>query len=138
MLGNETFDGRCRATGTEDVKEVLEQIEVGHGLHLDTPEIPVFYALSLPGNRYTLPQVALHPVRPMLATSAKKLPVGKEWTYEVKWDGYRTLALKEGSRVTLLSRNLKNATAQYPTVARSVAQLGAEAALLDGEIVAVD
>ena len=69
----------------------------------------------------------------MLATSADKLPVGKEWTYEVKWDGYRTLALKEGSRVTLLSRNLKNATAQYPTVARSVAQLGAEAALLDGE-----
>ena len=82
--------------------------------------------------------MALRPVRPMLATSAEKLPVGKEWTYEVKWDGYRTLALKEGSRVTLLSRNLKNATAQYPTVARSVAQLGAEAALLDGEIVAVD
>jgi bifunctional non-homologous end joining protein LigD len=74
----------------------------------------------------------------MLATSADKLPVGKEWTYEVKWDGYRTLALKEGSRVILLSRNLKNATAQYPTVARSVSRLGAEAALLDGEIVAVD
>jgi ATP-dependent DNA ligase len=40
----------------------------------------------------------------------------------VKWDGYRTLAIKDGARVTLLSRNLKDATAQYPTVARAVAQ----------------
>jgi bifunctional non-homologous end joining protein LigD len=74
----------------------------------------------------------------MLATSARKLPAGDEWTYEVKWDGYRTLALKRGQRVTLLSRNLKDATAQYPTVARSVLQLPADTALLDGEIVAVD
>src|SRR5947209_15066723 len=80
----------------------------------------------------------VRPVPPMLATSAEKLPAGEDWTYEVKWDGYRTLALKDGPRVTLLSRNLKNATAQYPTIARSVAQLRAEAALLDGEIVAVD
>ena len=76
--------------------------------------------------------------KPMLAQSGDELPVGPAWTYEVKWDGYRTLALKDGPRVTLLSRNLKNATSQYPTIARSVAQLRAEAALLDGEIVAVD
>jgi hypothetical protein len=38
----------------------------------------------------------------------------------VKWNGYRTLAAKDGARVTLLSRNLKDATAQYPTVARAV------------------
>jgi hypothetical protein len=47
VLGNESFDGHCRATGTEEVNEVLQQIEVGHGFHLDTPEIPVLYALSL-------------------------------------------------------------------------------------------
>jgi bifunctional non-homologous end joining protein LigD len=74
----------------------------------------------------------------MLATSADTLPVGDEWTYEVKWDGYRTLALKEGARVTLLSRNLKNATAQYPLVARGVSGLRANSVLLDGEVVAVD
>ena len=71
----------------------------------------------------------------MLATSAARLPEGEQWSYEVKWDGYRTLAVKDGARVTLLSRNLKDATAQYPTVARSVAQIGDNAALLDGEIV---
>jgi bifunctional non-homologous end joining protein LigD len=51
-------------------------------------------------------------VRPMLATSAAQLPEGEHWSYEVKWDGYRTLAVKDGARVTLLSRNLKDATAQ--------------------------
>jgi bifunctional non-homologous end joining protein LigD len=74
----------------------------------------------------------------MLATSADALPVGDDWTYEVKWDGYRTLVLKDGPRVTLLSRNLKNATGQFPAVARIVSQLRADTALIDGEIVAVD
>ena len=58
--------------------------------------------------------VNLKAVRPMLATSAVRLPEGQHWSYEVKWDGYRTLAVKDGARVTLLSRNLKDATAQSP------------------------
>jgi bifunctional non-homologous end joining protein LigD len=74
----------------------------------------------------------------MLATSAEQLPVGIDWTYEVKWDGYRTLALKSRQRVTLLSRNLKDVSAQYKWVARSVAELDAGTVLLDGEIVALD
>src|SRR4051812_30563362 len=41
---------------------------------------------------------------PMLATTGTVLPEGPLWTYEVKWDGYRALALKDGSRVQLLSR----------------------------------
>src|SRR5436190_7138157 len=80
----------------------------------------------------------VRPVPPMLATSAEKLPAGEDWTYEVKWDGYRTLALKQGKRVTLLSRNLKDATAQYPSVARTVQTVNADTVLLDGEIVALD
>ena len=74
----------------------------------------------------------------MLATAAATLPTGDEWSYEVKWDGYRTLAQKSGDRVRLWSRNLKDATAQYSAVARSVAAVEAEATLLDGEIVALD
>ena len=44
-------------------------------------------------------------VKPMTATAADVLPIGPAWSYEVKWDGYRTLAVKDGARVTLLSRN---------------------------------
>jgi bifunctional non-homologous end joining protein LigD len=82
--------------------------------------------------------VAVRPLPPMLASSARHLPKGAGWSYEVKFDGYRTLAIKDGSRVKLLSRNLKDATRLYPAVAREVARLRAESVLLDGEIVAVD
>jgi DNA ligase D-like protein (predicted ligase) len=74
----------------------------------------------------------------MLALPASTLPQGDEWTYEVKWDGYRAQALKSGSTVSLASRNLKNITRQYPDVARAVRSVRAKAAHLDGEIVALD
>jgi DNA ligase D-like protein (predicted ligase) len=74
----------------------------------------------------------------MMAVAATALPVGPAWTYEVKWDGYRMIARKEGTRVTLNSRNLKDVTAQYPAVAAAVASLRAVRATLDGEVVALD
>jgi bifunctional non-homologous end joining protein LigD len=75
---------------------------------------------------------------PMMATPASTLPVGDDWSYEVKWDGYRTLALKDGPRVRLFSRNLKDVTGAYPSVARTLGELKAAAALVDGELVAID
>jgi len=74
----------------------------------------------------------------MMAVSAKTLPVGPEWSYEVKWDGYRTQAIKDGGTVSLASRNLKNITKQYAPVAVAAAAVAAKSALLDGEIVALD
>jgi bifunctional non-homologous end joining protein LigD len=81
---------------------------------------------------------SMRPLAPMLATSAPVLPRGDEWSYEVKWDGYRTLVVKDGARVRLWSRNLKDVTGQYPSVAKAVAQLKSNDVVLDGEIVAVD
>ena len=74
----------------------------------------------------------------MMASVAKALPTGAEWSYEVKWDGYRAQAVKNGPTVSLASRNLKNITKQFPAVARAVAAAGAKAAVIDGEIVALD
>ena len=37
-------------------------------------------------------------VLPMLATRVQKLPSGADWEYEVKWDGYRIVAVKSGGR----------------------------------------
>jgi len=77
------------------------------------------------------------PLRPMLATSASDLPRGTQWTYEVKWDGYRAVAVKRASGVELISRNQKNLTDDYPTVAKAIAALPVREAMLDGEIVAL-
>src|SRR5258708_27473029 len=74
----------------------------------------------------------------MMAVSASALPEGGDWTYDVKWDGYRAQAVKNGTTVSLASRNLKNLTRQFPSVAQAVSQLRAKTVLLDGEIVALD
>jgi bifunctional non-homologous end joining protein LigD len=64
------------------------------------------------------------------------MPIGPAWSYEVKWDDYRCLALKVGDDVTLRSRNASNLTASYPAVAAALRTLKAHRALLDDEIVA--
>ena len=74
---------------------------------------------------------------PMLARLADKLPVAPAWSYEVKLDGYRCIAVKDGSRITLNSRRATHGT-KYPGVIAAVAALKADRAVLDGEIVAVD
>ena len=74
----------------------------------------------------------------MMAVSAATLPAGAEWSYEVKWDGYRAQAVKHGKDVSLASRNLKNITRQFPAVAQAAARVGAASAVIDGEIVALD
>ena len=74
----------------------------------------------------------------MMAVPSPSLPTGGEWTYEVKWDGYRAQAVKNGARVSLASRNLKDITGQFQSVARAASDVRATTAVIDGEIVAVD
>ncbi len=77
-------------------------------------------------------------VRPMLAMLVSKPFDRAGWVYEEKYDGYRILAYKEGKKVTLLSRNDKDKTEAFATVAAAVAKLDASTVLLDGEVVAFD
>jgi bifunctional non-homologous end joining protein LigD len=77
-------------------------------------------------------------VPPMKATAVEKLPSGDEWLYEVKWDGYRALALKSGSDVRLLSLKNKSLSADFPAVVDAVRGINADTAIIDGEVVAVN
>ncbi len=77
-------------------------------------------------------------IEPMLPTLVAMPFDRRGWVYEEKYDGYRILAYKEGSRVRLLSRNGKDRTETYPDVAAAVAKLPARTLLLDGEVVAFD
>src|SRR6185369_6299781 len=74
----------------------------------------------------------------MLASASETLPLGNAWTYEIKWDGYRALAVKDGSSIRLISRNEKNLTNDYPTVVSALRSIKEKAVVLDGEIVALD
>jgi len=74
----------------------------------------------------------------MLATLVRQ-PFDKPgWVYEEKYDGYRILSYKQGTRVTLVSRNGKDRTRLFADVAESVRKLPAETLLLDGEVVVFD
>src|SRR5437762_7931275 len=77
-------------------------------------------------------------VAPMLATRVSSLPTGPEWHYEVKWDGYRILAVKDGPTVKLLSRRASNYTDKFKSVTKALDGIHAQTAVLDGEVVATD
>jgi len=74
----------------------------------------------------------------MSPASVTELPEGDEWLYEVKLDGYRALLIKAGTDVRLMSRNEKDLTRMYPTVAGAGLRLKADQAIVDGEIVALN
>ena len=76
-------------------------------------------------------------VSPMLATLVDE-PFDREgWSFEVKWDGFRSIAEVKGGKVRLLSRNAKSQNARFPSVAKALSGLPVDA-VLDGEVVAVD
>ena len=72
-------------------------------------------------------------LEPMAATLTADRFAAPGWTFERKLDGIRMLAFKRGSAVRLLSRNRLSLTESYPDVARAIAELPIDDAILDGE-----
>lgn len=91
---------------------------------------------SPPNHSAGLPRVKW--IEPMKATLAKSPPEGNDWLYELKWDGFRAIVLKNGEEVELISRNHKALTAEFPEIRDAVARLPVNTALIDGEICALD
>jgi bifunctional non-homologous end joining protein LigD len=61
-----------------------------------------------------------------------------DWIYEIKFDGYRALAIRGGSETRILSRNQKDLGGKFTEVVDSIAALDVQDAVIDGEIVALD
>ena len=91
----------------------------------------MLWRISPGRSRRTPPAGFIRPCQPRLVA---RPPAGPEWLHEVKHDGYRIVARKQGER-TLWSRHGTNFTDKLPGIAESVHGLAAEHALVDGEAV---
>ncbi|MGB7792837.1 MAG: hypothetical protein WBL39_16645, partial [Terrimicrobiaceae bacterium] len=65
------------------------------------------------------------------------LTAGEKWTFEIKFDGYRCVAVKRGSEVMLFSRHKKVLNRRFPGVVEAFVSLKGDF-VLDGELVALD
>jgi bifunctional non-homologous end joining protein LigD len=88
-------------------------------------------------NLRQLSKARLDFIKPMLAKPAAQLPAGSNWLYELKLDGYRTLALKQRNVVTLFSRRGNIMNLHFPTIATACSFLPNDT-IVDGEVVVLD
>lgn len=73
-----------------------------------------------------------------LCTLTDDIPVGDDWLFEMKFDGYRAQAAISGTRVVIYTRNGHDWTRQFSVLVPTLQTLSEGSALIDGEIVAVD
>lgn len=77
-------------------------------------------------------------IEPCLALLQDKPPVGPQWAYEVKWDGYRLAVHIEPSGIRLVTRGGHDWTDRFPAIAEAAKALNVGTAILDGEAVVLD
>ena len=74
------------------------------------------------------------PVAPMLAKAVSQLPVGR-YSYEPKWDGFRSIIFRDGAEVEIGSRNERPMTRYFPEVVAAALAGLPPRCVVDGEIV---
>ena len=72
---------------------------------------------------------------PMEAAAVEGLPSGPGWQFEPKYDGFRCLAHRHGSRVHLQSKNQKPLERYFPEVTQGIEEIAEDDFVLDGELV---
>ena len=77
-------------------------------------------------------------IPPMECLEVDRIPEGDLWQYELKLDGYRTIAVKQNGEVDLFSRNGKSFNLKFPAVVKSLETMRTKRFILDGEVVALD
>jgi bifunctional non-homologous end joining protein LigD len=77
-------------------------------------------------------------IEPCLPSTAEHPPVGPNWVHEIKHDGFRLMARRDGAGVRLLTRNGHDWTPRYPLIFEAVNRLKVRSCLIDGEAVCCD
>lgn len=88
------------------------------------------------------PQLPFDPmpdrIEPCLAVLKATPPVGPEWAFEVKWDGYRVAVHIGPKAVRIITRDGHDWTDRFPAIAATAKELNVGTAILDGEAVVLD
>src|SRR5215468_1429205 len=77
-------------------------------------------------------------IAPCLPTKTDKLPSGSQWLQEIKHDGFRIIARKNGAQVRLYSRPGNDLTDRFRLIVETLANLRTRSCIIDGEAVACD
>jgi bifunctional non-homologous end joining protein LigD len=77
-------------------------------------------------------------IAPMKPKLLEQPPTAGDWIYELKFDGFRVIAVKDGEKVNLVSRNGNELAARFPEVVEAVRALPVNDCVIDGEVVALD
>jgi ATP-dependent DNA ligase len=72
-------------------------------------------------------------IAPCLPTSAPRPPSGALWLQEIKHDGFKIVARKDGKRVRLYSRPGNDLTKRFPLIVESLARLRSRSCVIDGD-----
>ncbi|BAV47495.1 DNA ligase-like protein [Mesorhizobium loti] len=74
-------------------------------------------------------------VAPLMPTLVNQPPEGDVWSHEVKFDGYRSQMIIDEDGTRIYTRNGHDWTAKYRDLVQEAKRLGAESAIIDGEII---
>jgi bifunctional non-homologous end joining protein LigD len=77
-------------------------------------------------------------IAPCLPTKTDKLPSGGQWLHEIKHDGFRIIARKNGERMRLYSRPGNDLTDRFPLIVEALEGLRSRSCIIDGEAVVCD
>jgi len=77
-------------------------------------------------------------IAPCLPIKTDTLPSGGQWLHEIKHDGFRVIARKNGAQVRLYSRPGNDLTHRFPLIVETLARLRSRSCIIDGEAVACD
>jgi bifunctional non-homologous end joining protein LigD len=77
-------------------------------------------------------------IPPCLPSKAPHPPTGDAWVHEIKHDGFRVIARKDGNRVRLYSRPGNDLTDRFPLIVEALVRLRSRSCIIDGEAVCCD
>ena len=84
----------------------------------------------MPLFRSRLPIITIEPCLPGVAQTP---PTGADWIHEIKHDGFRIIARRDGKKVRLLSRKGKDLTYRFPLLVQAIAELPVNSCIIDGK-----